>query len=390
MTLHRMFGVTSVTGFVTTAALYTAVAGIMFSLFTAVHAGGGHVVKGWRPAKKEDEKNLQWCKICEGFKPPRSHHCQTCGRCVSKMDHHCPWINSCVGNHNHFAFLCFVTLVPITTGCYVVLGPIFAMENFGSMRHVRYIARANPAAFKEIMFMFVGWALSLAIMIAVGMLAIFQWKGVFKNQTQIEEWIVSKAIKRRKREDCDDPPFVFPYDLGSIKANVREVIWQSYYGDGVSFNVAEGCSETSFTEEQLAQKQGKRQHTRGVDIVAASDRVRGLSFGWRVWWSSPWCGEPRVSVKPGDVFTVWGWGTHWMYGEKVTLQDGEWKMTKPRQRGWFPTHCAVWKDLEDEGKDEGEEEDEGSEEDGDGSETGYGADPAQQGDEESTADKKTK
>jgi len=34
------------------------------------------------------------CGQCQTFKPPASHHCRICNRCVSKMDHHCPWMNN--------------------------------------------------------------------------------------------------------------------------------------------------------------------------------------------------------------------------------------------------------------------------------------------------------
>lgn len=29
------------------------------------------------------------CKKCDSPKPPRTHHCSVCNKCVLKMDHHC-------------------------------------------------------------------------------------------------------------------------------------------------------------------------------------------------------------------------------------------------------------------------------------------------------------
>ena len=46
---------------------------------------------------------------CQTFKPPFSHHCRVCNRCVSRMDHHCPWMNNwCVLYHIHHFMLKFL------------------------------------------------------------------------------------------------------------------------------------------------------------------------------------------------------------------------------------------------------------------------------------------
>ena len=47
------------------------------------------------------------CLRCQSVKPPRTHHCSVCGRCVMKMDHHCPWMNNCIGLRNMKQFVLF-------------------------------------------------------------------------------------------------------------------------------------------------------------------------------------------------------------------------------------------------------------------------------------------
>lgn len=34
-------------------------------------------------------KAVSICKKCLSPKPPRTHHCSVCNRCILKMDHHC-------------------------------------------------------------------------------------------------------------------------------------------------------------------------------------------------------------------------------------------------------------------------------------------------------------
>ena len=56
------------------------------------------------------------CSQCYVVRPPRGHHCPSCGGCVMKMDHHCPWINNCIGQFTQKFFIqyCMYSL----SGCF--------------------------------------------------------------------------------------------------------------------------------------------------------------------------------------------------------------------------------------------------------------------------------
>jgi palmitoyltransferase len=101
---------------------------IWICYFRACTTNPGNVPSGWIPqasshgvtqeqTSEASRVRSRWCRKCEVLKPPRTHHCKTCGRsvslmsfrnfadprerCIPKMDHHCPWTNNCV---SHFTF----------------------------------------------------------------------------------------------------------------------------------------------------------------------------------------------------------------------------------------------------------------------------------------------
>ena len=74
---------------------------------------------------------LLMCSQCQSFKPPFSHHCRICNRCVSRMDHHCPWMNNCVGagNLKHFTlFLIYTWCCNVMALCLLGWNYFFCME----------------------------------------------------------------------------------------------------------------------------------------------------------------------------------------------------------------------------------------------------------------------
>ena len=56
-----------------------------FTFMMASVTGPKFLPLKWRPKNPDNEKYLQYCSFCEGFKAPRSHHCRKCMRCVIKV-----------------------------------------------------------------------------------------------------------------------------------------------------------------------------------------------------------------------------------------------------------------------------------------------------------------
>ena len=93
---------------------------IYFNYYFAVSTSPGHpegAVASVRTIEDGDTgiQDFKECKKCNAPKPPRSHHCSVCKRCILKMDHHCPYINNCVGHFNYRYFFCFLLWTTVGT-----------------------------------------------------------------------------------------------------------------------------------------------------------------------------------------------------------------------------------------------------------------------------------
>ncbi|XP_076677322.1 palmitoyltransferase ZDHHC16 isoform X1 [Andrena cerasifolii] len=80
---------------------------------------GVNVPAGYPPQGSLIPEAVSICKKCIKPKPPRTHHCSVCNKCILKMDHHCPWLNNCVGHYNHRHFFQYMA--------FTVLGILFIM-----------------------------------------------------------------------------------------------------------------------------------------------------------------------------------------------------------------------------------------------------------------------
>lgn len=70
-------------------------------------------------SQNNDLRNFKFCKTCDVYKMPRTHHCSMCNRCCIKYDHHCGLAINCIGYNNYPLFIVFlistVTVRPLSS-----------------------------------------------------------------------------------------------------------------------------------------------------------------------------------------------------------------------------------------------------------------------------------
>lgn len=313
----------------------------LYNYFSAVAKGPGYVPYGWKPLKKEHCQRLQFCELCESYKTPRSHHCRKCDRCVMKMDHHCPWINTCCGHLNHANFTYFLFFAPC--GCIhaltILIPSLYKALNFTWYLHYgdrHQLVYLGIVGFLACMF---SVGLAIGVIIAVWLLFFIQMKSILKNESGIESWIIEKALDRDREEH--ELEFVYPYHLG-WRRNLKQVFtWTGRpKSDGFTWDVAEGCDQFTFTEEQLKQKALKKERTLEFVIVEEySGALIPLSKGCGMCCGIPCTDENRIPLQVGDYIRVTRWKKKWLNGTKVLTEEQK-ESGHRRQRGWFPRRCA--------------------------------------------------
>ena len=128
----------------------------------------------------------RYCQKCKLIKPPRSHHCSICNRCVLKMDHHCPWVGSCVAFNNHKFFIQFLTYVVVGCGYVALTMGIFTM-NCGIMRSSKHVVSV-----KQYGTLITGSALAASLTFAVLILGVSHFFFAGTSMSSIETGYLMK------------------------------------------------------------------------------------------------------------------------------------------------------------------------------------------------------
>ena len=85
------------------------------------------LTRNQKPGYVERDSELNWvdvmkkvpsvhlCPDCKIIRPPRSHHCNICNKCVDRFEAHSVWTNSCVGRSNAYLYFMFIFYVWLNT-----------------------------------------------------------------------------------------------------------------------------------------------------------------------------------------------------------------------------------------------------------------------------------
>ncbi|KAF8167385.1 DHHC palmitoyltransferase-domain-containing protein [Crassisporium funariophilum] len=194
---------------------------LLWNYFLAVFTDPGRVPDAWKPDTHADGYEVKkltgaprYCRMCQKFKPPRTHHCRQCNRCVLRMDHHCPWINNCVGHFNHGHFIRFLFFVDLACSYHVTMVTKRVLSTVGGMYW-------DEPSSVELVMIIMNYVACIPVLLAVGGFSIYHFYSLLGNSTTIEGWEKDKvAVMVRKGKTRE---VTFPYDLG-MRRNIESVL----------------------------------------------------------------------------------------------------------------------------------------------------------------------
>mmetsp|Transcript_126576 Transcript_126576/g.357981 ORF Transcript_126576/g.357981 Transcript_126576/m.357981 type:complete len:296 (-) Transcript_126576:130-1017(-) len=157
---------------------------LLFAFYQCVMTDPGIVPPNWGFYMGDETKRRRYCKMCNVWKPDRTHHCSICNRCILNMDHHCPWINNCVGFYNRKFFiqlLSYVYLSLIFVVVFTCVSPFFFL--------VWFVMHNPTASIPKLISCVVISMSTIVALLLIGTLTNFirfHMKLVFENYTTIE------------------------------------------------------------------------------------------------------------------------------------------------------------------------------------------------------------
>ncbi|CAI5760248.1 unnamed protein product [Candida verbasci] len=153
---------------------------IWVSYFMAIMKSPGTSPSNYKPSSGQWKR---YCKKCNKYKPPRTHHCKSCNQCILYMDHHCPWTMNCVGFENLPNFMRFLGWVIWGTS-YLFIQLVKRIISYYQQSDLPiYLIRKS-----EMIGVIFFTPLDLFVLISISLLFIRCFINICKGMTQIEIW----------------------------------------------------------------------------------------------------------------------------------------------------------------------------------------------------------
>jgi len=160
-------------------------ANLSLSFYKCIMTDPGLVPPNWGFYMGDETKRRRYCKMCNVWKPDRTHHCSICNRCILNMDHHCPWINNCVGFYNRKFFIQLLSYVYFTLVVVVLCTiPEIWMRCAGMTSSVDEMNRTWFCISSAIIG--IAFCMSLLLLATLTKFIQFHMKLVLENYTTIE------------------------------------------------------------------------------------------------------------------------------------------------------------------------------------------------------------
>ncbi|KAI8897943.1 DHHC palmitoyltransferase-domain-containing protein [Globomyces pollinis-pini] len=240
------------------APFHLSVLSIWINYILGCRTSPGHVPLDYTPVSGKP----RWCKECSCYKPPRSHHCSICNKCVLKMDHHCPWLNNCIGQNNHAYFLRFIGSVTVASlyGSFLIALRIWEIVQYQNDLRAYYrgdwdtpLRFSPPLSGFQIVTMFIVIIIFFLLLLTVGILYVWQLFYLYDNTTTIEN-SENSTIESLKKRNIIPEDKVFPYDLGwynnfqQMFGNYWFLWWLPFgsYGNGIDYPKRPGTEHYSW------------------------------------------------------------------------------------------------------------------------------------------------
>eukprot|EP00928_Gymnodinium_smaydae_P078980 TRINITY_DN63018_c0_g1_i1.p1 TRINITY_DN63018_c0_g1~~TRINITY_DN63018_c0_g1_i1.p1 ORF type:complete len:282 (-),score=38.83 TRINITY_DN63018_c0_g1_i1:147-992(-) len=157
---------------------------LLFSFYQCIMTDPGVVPPNWGFYMGDETKRRRYCKMCNVWKPDRTHHCSICNRCILNMDHHCPWINNCVGFYNRKFFIQLLLYVYSSISIITVT----SLPDFGRRAFLiwEYTSKMETWFFITSGLVFIMLCLCLLLLATLTNFIKFHMKLVLENYTTIE------------------------------------------------------------------------------------------------------------------------------------------------------------------------------------------------------------